>query len=374
VKTNPIADVRRLVNTALQAPGSVVAMPESELDLLVRLLRSVRLYGNLAFDLKEIDQFQHLPEVVRDQFESAFIVAEARARVASWELNRIAWATRDHPGLKIALMKGCAYIAMDLPVARGRIFADVDLLVAEDDIRYFENLLNRRGWKTKELSPYDDNYYRRWTHEIPPLVHLERDVEIDIHHNILPRTARLKPDGSMIFGCVEPSSAFEFSVLCDTDLVLHAMAHLMSNDEMDDKLRDLVDIDNLLRHFSLGDDEFWSRLIRRAQELNLMRPAYYALIFSHELLATPVPANVLDQIRSWGPVAPVNWLMGKMVPRALYPQHPEHPSRVTALARWLLYIRSHWIKMPPWLLAYHLGYQFVIKKFGQNTTPVSAMR
>jgi hypothetical protein len=236
-------------------------MPPQQLDLLVRLLRDVRLHGKLAVDLKEVGEFDALAQVFRDLLEAAFVLAEARRRVASWELNRIAWATRDHPGLKIALMKGCAYIALNLPMARGRIFADVDLLVAEDDIRYFEGLLNRRGWKTKELSPYDDNYYRRWTHEIPPLVHLERDVEIDIHHNILPRTARLKPDGEKIFGCVESSSDFEFSILCDTDLVLHAMTHLMSNDEMDDKLRDLVDIGSLLQHFSGGDDEFWGRLM-----------------------------------------------------------------------------------------------------------------
>jgi hypothetical protein len=341
-------------------------MPPQQLDLLVRLLRDVRLHGKLAVDLKEVGEFDALPQVFRDLLEAAFVLAEARRRVASWELNRIAWATRDHPGLKIALMKGCAYIALNLPMARGRIFADVDLLVAEDDIRYFEGLLNRRGWKTKELSPYDDNYYRRWTHEIPPLVHLERDVEIDIHHNILPRTARLKPDGEKIFGCVESSSDFEFSILCDTDLVLHAMTHLMSNDEMDDKLRDLVDIGSLLQHFSGGDDEFWGRLINRAEELNLRRPAFYALRFSHELLGTPVPADVLDRIRSWAPVAPVNWLMGKLVPRALYPQHPEHPSRITDLARWLLYIRSHWIKMPPWILAYHLTYKFFVTRFRAN--------
>ena len=42
--------------------------------------------------------------------------------------------------------------------------------------------------------PYDDAYYRRWMHELPPLIHRERDRMIDVHHTILPLTARITPD------------------------------------------------------------------------------------------------------------------------------------------------------------------------------------
>jgi hypothetical protein len=45
------------------------------------------------------------------------------------------------------------------------------------------------------------------------------------------------------------------------------------------------------------------------------------------------------------------------VPRALFPPHPDRPQRGVAVARFLLYVRSLWIRMPPWLLARHLGYQ-----------------
>ena len=46
------------------------------------------------------------------------------------------------------------------------------------------------------------------------------------------------------------------------------------------------------------------------------------------------------------------------VPRALLPPYPQYPSLLTDTARLLLYMRSHWIRMPPWLLIYHLSYKF----------------
>ncbi len=41
--------------------------------------------------------------------------------------------------------------------------------------------------------PYDDLYYRRWMHELPPLVHSERGQLVDVHHTILPLTAGRSP-------------------------------------------------------------------------------------------------------------------------------------------------------------------------------------
>ena len=45
---------------------------------------------------------------------------------------------------------------------------------------------------------YDDAYYRRWMHELPPLIHRTRDRMIDVHHTILPLTARPRPDAAAL--------------------------------------------------------------------------------------------------------------------------------------------------------------------------------
>ena len=367
--SNARSEVRRLLGIALRNPAQVANMAPEELDLLLRLLRRVRLHGRLAAELKREGVFADIPQVAQDQLESALVMAASRERVALWELNRIDWATRDHSGLDLICMKGCAYILLGLPNIRGRIFADVDLLLAEDQLIYVEQLLNRRGWQTKELTPYDDNYYRRWTHELPPLVHIERDVEIDLHHNIVPRTARLKPPATELTNNAVAVRGSRYRVLASEDLVLHAMVHLMFDSDLADKLRDLVDIDEMSRYFSGKDENFWENLLARANKLGLGRPLYYSLRYCRQLLDSLVPTAIMEQTGRWKPVAPVRWLMDRLVPLALLPPHPAHPSWLTGLARLLLYMRSHWIRMPPWLLAYHLGYKFYVTKIRRWAAP-----
>ena len=333
----------------------------ADLDLALRVTRRANLLGWLAARLARADVSGTLPQLVRDHLDSAAVMAEARTRVANWELDRIAWAMQLEPDIELIAMKGCTYLLLDLPIAAGRIFADVDLLLAEDDLERAEAVLNHLGWQGMELTPYDDRYYRRWTHELPPLMHVEREVEIDLHHTILPRTARLKPDSRKLLAAARKVAGSPYRVLADTDIVLHAMAHLMFDSDLADKLRDLVDIAGLLEHFSSEDEEFWERLLRRAAELDLGRPAYYALRYVKTLLGTAVPDAVLEESRRFAPPRPVGWLMDRLVPQALYPQHPDHPSRRTALSRLLLYMRSHWLRMPPWLLAYHLAYKTIVR-------------
>jgi hypothetical protein len=262
-------------------------------------------------------------------------------------------------------MKGCAYLVRDLPIAAGRIFADVDLFAPEDQLREIEGLLNRRGWKTRELSPHDDNYYRVWSHELPPIVHPERDVEIDIHHNIVPRTARLKPPAEMLLKNSESVGQSPYQVLSEEDLVLHAMVHLMFDSDLALKLRDLVDIDGMCRHFASLDQKFWRRLAGRADALGLGRPLYYSLRFARVLLDTPVPDDIRRLVNKWAPPRLIRRLMDWLVPLAILPGHPNALSRRASQARLLLYMRSHWLRMPPWLLTYHLTYKFLARVFGR---------
>ncbi len=63
-------------------------------------------------------------------------------------------------------------------------------------------------------------------------------------------------------------------------------------------------------------------------------------------------------------MAPVRWLMDWLVPLAMLPEHPDFPRRSAAVARWLLYARSHWLRMPPLLLVRHLGYKAWLRMRG----------
>lgn len=359
---SPTATVRRVLTAALRAPEDLANWPPRELDLALRLARRVRLLGRLAERLQRRDLLVRLPAAAREQLESALVVVEARARGARWELDRLVHALRGDREMRLVTLKGSAYLLAGLPNAAGRVFADVDLLFDEAELAEAERVLLAAGWRGTKLSPYDQHYYRAWTHELPPLVHAEREIEADLHHNIVPRMGRLKPSGALLLAGVQPIPASSFHRLADPDVVLHAMTHLMFDSDMADALRDLVDVDDLLRHFAGRDPNFWDLLFTRAEALDLARPAFYALRYAHALLGTPVPTHVLRRSRRGAPLRPVVWLMDRLVPRALFPQHPDAPSRLVTAARLWLYLRSLWIRMPPLLLARHLAYKFYLRR------------
>src|SRR5690606_14204102 len=195
--------------------------------------------------------------------------AEARERAARWELDRIAWAIGDRQDLPIAL-KGCAYLLAGTPNAAGRSFADVDLLLPQTQLAAVERRLAERGWVAGELTAYDEHYYRHWAHELPPVTHVERDVEVDLHHNIVMPTGRLRPDPSLLVEAARPVSGQPYRVLAPVDMVLHSATHLFYGGEMEDALRELVDIADLLGHFSEHEPGFWQDFWPRAERLGLV--------------------------------------------------------------------------------------------------------
>jgi hypothetical protein len=357
---------QRLVRAVLRDPVVAVRFPPGDLDLTIRTMRRGRLLGRLAWQLRKAGALDALPPQAIDALVGALTTTQARARLARWEMNRIAWALSDVPDIPLIAMKGCAYLLAETPNAGGRLFADVDLLVPEADLPEVESRLAQRGWRMKELTAYDDDYYRLWTHELPPMTHVEREVEIDLHHNVLMRTARLQPDAGLLIEQARTVPGTRFKVLAPIDMALHSMTHLFYSSEMDDGLREIVDIDDLLRHFAERDPGFWGRFWPRAEELDLARPAFYGLRYAHRLLDTPVPADVLRASQAGAPPALVLAIMDRLAPRALYPQHPDFHSRRTAVARLLLYMRSHWIRMPPLMLARHLGYKFYVRRLKRH--------
>lgn len=362
------AQARQLMLLAIRDPLQVVRLPPRDLDLTIRIMRRARLLGRLAWHLKQADLLQNLPRVARDALVGALALTEARARAARWELERIAYALQGSGVENVVALKGCAYLISGLPNAAGRLFADVDLLVAESELATVESHLTARGWRAMELTPYDENYYRVWAHELPPLKHVERDVEVDLHHNVVMRTSRARPDPQLLLARAREIPGSSFHVLAPIDMVLHAMTHLFYGGEMDDAVRDLVDIDDLLRHFAQHEPSFWSDFWPRAMQLDLQRPAFCALRYASRLLGTPVPESVLRESQAAAPAAPVLTLLDGCVPEALFPQHPDRHSRATAFARLLMYVRSHWVRMPPVMLARHLAHKFYARHFGSTLT------
>jgi hypothetical protein len=185
-------------------------------------------------------------------------------------------------------------------------------------------------------------------HELPPMVHRDRRSIVDVHHGILPQTSRLKPSSERLLEHATPIGD-GVRVLCPAHIVLHAAAHLFHDGEIAGAIRDLVDLDQLLRWFG-RDEAFWRSFRRETRALDLARPAYYALRYARRWFGTPLPDDVIAEMAAWAPPAAVVRLMDTLVDRAVM----GHAGRASSAAVFALYVRSHWLKMPPLQLVRHL--------------------
>ena len=350
---------RDLVSRIIRNPHGAADLSLREWDLLVRQARYARLAARIHHQLATFGELEHVPTGVLRHLESASIVAKRHAEALRWEVLQIQKALV-RLGVPVLLLKGAAYTMAGLPPAAGRLFVDVDIMVPKPALSDAEKVLNRYGWVTTSDDDYDQRYYRTWMHELPPMIHMKRQSVLDVHHTILPETARLHPDPyKLIVDAVPVEGLDEIYVLAPVDMVLHSATHLFSDGELEHGLRDLVDLDALLRHFG-ASDEFWENLVGRAQELGLTRPLYYALRYTSRILGTPVPRGILERVKVWGPSAVLALQMDQLFLRALRPTHPSCHDMFTGVARWMLYVRSHYLRMPFRLLIPHLFYKAFI--------------
>ena len=344
-----------LLLRVFREPEAARVLPDSDWDLLVRQGRRANVLGQLCVLLDERCLLGEVPASARDHLLSERIVATRHAASVRWEVNRILRAL-DPLSVPVILLKGAAYTMADLPPGRGRLFYDIDILVPREDLKVVERALHRSGWTSTHPNRYDQRYFRQWMHELPPMEHRYRKTLLDVHHTITPLTAALRPNANKLRAAARPLRGHQgLYTLAPTDMVLHGAVHLFYNEgEFAQGLRDLTDLNALLRHFSRHEASFWSGLSERAQELGLMRPLYYALHYATELLKTPVPAPMLAQAATNRPAGLVARWMDWLFLRALTPAHSSCVDWATGLARWLLYVRAHHLRMPLHLLLPHL--------------------
>ena len=225
------------------------------------------------------------------------------------------------------------------------------------------------GWHATGLTEYDKRYYRRWMHEIPPMQHIQRDTVIDVHHAILPDTARYHPDsGRLRSRAVAVEGLPGIYVLSTEDRILHSAAHLFHDGELAHGLRDLTDLDLLLRH-AAQDEGFWPRLTARAVELELGRSLFYALRYVQHFLDTPVPARALDALEGVAPGRFTRGLMDAVFTRVLAPAHASCEDVFTPLARLAAFVRAHWLRMPVHLLIPHLFHKAFVSPWQRSPKP-----
>lgn len=342
-----------LLVRCFREPQQLKTLSLRQWDLIIRQARSGRLLGLLGAYADEQDLPENIQAVVGQHLQAAQVMTDRHRRSVSWEIECLQQATRHLPG-PVILLKGAAYVAEDLPPARARLYADIDILVPEDQLKDTEQALKLHGWLSQKKGDYDQYYYRRWTHELPPMRHIQRGTVVDLHHRILPPAGTIDlPSDTLIAQSQPLPQAQGLYRLSDTDICLHSATHLFHEGEMDHGLRDLLDLDGLLRHFSKNKD-FWPSLSERASALGLGRELYYALRYCREYLATPVPETTLTAVQRHAPWPGQSQLMDGIFHRVLAPLHHTLDDHGSAAARFTLFVRGHWLRMRPAILLRHM--------------------
>ena len=368
--------MRRLAE-AMRDPASTAGLDAAGWSGLITAARAEQMIGSLAHRLEG----QTMPPAAARMLEDARASAVQWRQAALWEAEMARRALAPL-GIPVVLMKGTAYVAAGLDAGIGRSIGDLDIMVAREALGAAEQALLAAGWEWVKPDPYDDAYYRDHMHELPPLIHRERDRMIDVHHTILPLTARQTPDaGAMLRDAIPvrecdplavrpersrgtgegpegvstaldtngmggagsgPGTSDGLLIFSPEDMLLHGVAHLFADGDLAGGLRNLWDQDRLLRQFAPVEG-FWARLGARARHHELAPHLALALRLARTVYATPVDPALAGRAR-WSDAL----YLRRLTVRDGWGRQRRPFTRLA------FYARSHWLRMPPTMLARHL--------------------
>ena len=319
-----------LLARALADPSSVATLDGAGWQDLLTMARAELLSASLAHRLDGIPK----PEAAQRFLEDAKASYAQGRLVALWEVE-MARRALGALGVPVVLLKGSAFIAAGLAAGQGRFVGDLDILVPRAELDRVEAALLGAGWEWVKPDPYDDAYYRRWMHELPPLIHRDRDRMIDVHHTILPLTARPTPDAdALIADSITLPNGLR--MLNSDDMICHAAAHLFADGDLSGGMRNLWDIHCLVDDFGVAG------LAERARRHGLTSAVHRALRLSHALYGTQLPDG---WVRS---ASDDDLYLRRLTARDGWGRQTRPVTRLG------FYVRSHWLRMPPLMLARHL--------------------
>jgi hypothetical protein len=340
-----LLDTRQLFRYLCQ-PGLACDFSLSHWQNLILLLREAKLLASFCAAAEQNGVLALYPPYAKRHLMSARVYANRQAQQIRFECTELQQRLCQ-AGIEAVFLKGAAYTLLETTNSAGRICSDLDVLVRREQLAEAESLLKQHSWRSDQLTDYDERYYRQWAHEIPPMVHLHRGTVLDLHHNLyLPISGR-SADMALFFSQLQYTKQ-GLAVLAPHAMVLHSIIHLFTNEDTSSGMRDIWDLYLLIR--DADGPEFWLQLSTLAKQTG----------FDNELqhcLATL--QHYFDQdyfAKAYKHAAPVRRSIWRwqILPAAMVAEHPLVLGWQHKLAKQLVYLHGHWMKMPATVLVKHL--------------------
>jgi len=332
--------------------NSVSIQSQKTLSELLVFLRAANLLSIFAHKVMREGMLYELPESFQWHITSNINYSERQQYQVGIEIDRVNLLLEE-VGVSPVFLKGAAYNIEKVVSLEGRTMSDIDILVRSSEIKKTEKRLLSLGWQAKELSNYDEKYYREFAHEIPPMFDPISGTTLDIHHNLYLPVSGKAPEESILRQNIIATSENKL-VFKKHMQALHTCVHLYWNEDVSSSLRDLYDFTCLCN--DSASEQFWDVMIETAKNMNLSPLLYDVVCLSEFFFKLHCPLETKTQLRSHLSLFQRihQSITRSVMKRALVPNTHACSSISLQTCRFLAYLRGHLIKMPVHVLVPHM--------------------
>ena len=340
----------------LKQPQIIKKFTNTDWNLTLRQADEAKMLARVDALIIDNDLQSYVPEKINHHFYSEQVRIK-HLHVQVKEEVKLLNQMFAHLGITPIYLKGAAYVLAGYKLAMSRTFGDIDILVNKDQINSTEIALKCQGWVSQKNNDHDQEYYRKYMHEIPPMQNIARGTIIDIHHNILPVCTNETIDITELTAhakLVDTAQGQQEYVLSPEAMFLHSAIHLFHEGELEQGLRGLSDLGLLFQHFNQTEDDFSQQLITLAKTINHQQSLYYAWHYLELILSRTLPNKAQLFVTAYQKNMRHAKLMDFIFTQQLIPHHSSVKTWKFSLSSTLVYWRGHLLRMPLKLLIPHL--------------------
>jgi hypothetical protein len=272
-------------------------------ERLLALAARHRLLALLYPLLRDLDGEQ-IPKATLSRTEAAYYTNLRRNVLLQHELGQIVGSLREE-GVEVIVLKGGALAWTVYASPALRPMTDLDLLVRPEQMKQLGLVVEALGFHRSESLPaHMVSFQERfgggavWIRERNGKI-TGLDVQSDLAGVNWCRRAFPVEEGAL-WEAARPLDLGETAArqLSAVDALIHLCLHPALHHGYAYPLIGYVDIDRLV--CEAGSDPLWTRLIERARRFRIKTVVYWGLMAAHDLLETPVPAEVLGELAPHG--------------------------------------------------------------------------